>query len=68
MGGVVVIEQVFSYPGLGLLLTKSLTQRDYPLIQGILLIYAVIIIVINLVTDLSYMLIDPKIRFGGQPI
>lgn len=64
MGGVVVIEKVFAYPGLGLLLINSITQRDYPLIQGILLIFAVIIVVINLLTDLTYMLVDPKIRFG----
>ncbi len=64
MGGVVVIEKVFAYPGLGLLLINSITQRDYPLIQGILLIFAIIIVVINLLTDLAYMLVDPKIRFG----
>lgn len=63
MGGVVVIEKVFSYPGLGLLLITSITQRDYPLIQGIILVFAVIIVVINLITDIAYMLIDPKIRF-----
>ena len=64
MGGVVVIEKVFAYPGLGLLLIKAIEQRDYPLIQGILLIFACMIVVINLVTDLMYMVIDPKIRFG----
>ncbi len=64
MGGVVVIEKVFAYPGLGLLLINSITQRDYPLIQGILLIFAIIIVVINLLTDLAYMMVDPKIRFG----
>lgn len=62
MGGVVVIEKVFAYPGLGLLLIKAIEQRDYPLIQGILLIFACMIVVINLVTDLMYMVIDPKIR------
>lgn len=66
MGGVVVIEKVFAYPGLGLLLIKAIDQRDYPLIQGILLIFACIIVVINLVTDLMYMVIDPKIRFGHK--
>lgn len=64
MGGVVVIEKVFAYPGLGLLLIKSIDQRDYPLIQGILLVFACMIVVINLLTDLMYMVIDPKIRFG----
>jgi ABC-type dipeptide/oligopeptide/nickel transport system permease component len=68
MGGVVVIEKVFAYPGLGLLLINSITQRDYPLIQGILLIFAIIIVVINLLTDLAYMLVDPKIRFGYKKI
>lgn len=64
MGGVVVIEKVFSYPGLGLLLITSITQRDYPLIQGIILMFAIIIVVINLITDLMYKVVDPKIRFG----
>jgi peptide/nickel transport system permease protein len=64
MGGEVVIEKVFSYPGLGLLLISSITQRDYPLIQGIILIFAIIIVIINLITDLVYKMVDPKIRFG----
>jgi ABC-type dipeptide/oligopeptide/nickel transport system permease component len=68
MGGEVVIEKVFSYPGIGLLLISSITQRDYPLIQAILLIFAVIIVIINLLTDLTYVLVDPKIRFGYKKI
>ncbi len=64
MGGVVVIEKVFSYPGIGLLMIKAINQRDYPLIQGILLIFAIVIVLINLLTDMAYMLVDPRIRFG----
>lgn len=64
IGGVVVIEKVFSYPGLGLLLITSITRRDYPTIQGILLVIAILIVIINLITDLTYMLVDPKVRFG----
>lgn len=64
MGGVVVIEKVFSYPGMGLLLITSITRRDYPMIQGILLVFAFIIVIVNLLTDLAYMLIDPKVKFG----
>lgn len=63
MGGTVVIEKVFSYPGMGLLLLTAINQRDYPLIQGILLVFAIIIVIVNLATDITYRLIDPKIRF-----
>jgi peptide/nickel transport system permease protein len=68
MGGTVVIEKVFSYPGMGLLLLTSINQRDYPLIQGIVLIYAIIIVVVNLITDITYMFIDPKIKFGHKKV
>lgn len=64
MGGAVVVERVFAYPGMGLLLINSITNRDYPVIQAGILLFAVTFIVINLVTDILYMVVDPRIRRG----
>ena len=62
LGGVVVTESVFGIPGLGRLLVDSVLSRDYPLIQALILLFALAYVVINLVTDLIYMLIDPRLR------
>lgn len=61
LGGSVVIETVFSVPGLGQLLINSILARDYPVIQGLVLVFAVIVIVVNLLTDLCYSLLDPRV-------
>lgn len=68
MGGEVVVEQVFQYPGMGMLLMQGINQRDYPLIQGTILFFALIIVVVNLLTDITYMFIDPKIKFGRKNV
>ena len=62
MGGSVVIESIFSWPGLGKLVMDSITARDYPTIQGFVLIIAVIYVVINLLTVISYHLIDRRVE------
>lgn len=62
MGGVVVTETVFNFPGLGRLTVDAITRRDYPVIQGVVLLLSVANIAINLAADLSYALLDPKIR------
>ena len=62
LGGTAVVEVIFSYPGLGNLAVASITAYDYPVIQGYVLWAAVIYMVINLVVDLSYGFIDPRIR------
>jgi peptide/nickel transport system permease protein len=59
----VVIETVFSIPGMGLLLIKSVLSRDYPVIQGLTLSFGVIVMVVNLLADLSYAIIDPRINY-----
>jgi ABC-type dipeptide/oligopeptide/nickel transport system permease component len=59
----VVIETVFSIPGMGLLLVKSVLSRDYPMIQGLTLLFGLIVMLVNLVADLSYALIDPRINY-----
>jgi peptide/nickel transport system permease protein len=61
LGGIAVIETVFTLPGLGRLLVDSIFARDYPVVQGCLLFTAVIYVVINLIVDLCYPLFDPRV-------
>lgn len=63
MGGSVVVETVFSLPGLGALIVSSISARDYPMIQGIALVFGLLVILINLVTDLVYAALDPRVSY-----
>ena len=65
IGGAVVTETVFGLPGVGNLVVNAVLRRDYPVIQGTLLVIAAIYVVINLLVDLLYMLVDPRIRLGA---
>ena len=65
-GGAVVVETVFAWPGLGRLLVTGIITRDYPVVQGVLLLMAMIFIVINLMTDVAYGIVDPRIRLAGK--
>jgi peptide/nickel transport system permease protein len=62
MGGVVITESVFGIPGIGRLTVDAILARDYPVIQGVILVFSGVYIVVNLLVDLSYALIDPRIR------
>jgi peptide/nickel transport system permease protein len=62
LGGAIVIEEVFALPGMGRLALYAIYQRDYPLIQGIVLIIAAMFVLVNLITDLIYAAVDPRIR------
>lgn len=64
VSGAVVVESVFALPGLGSLLIRSVGYRDYPLIQGLALVFAVIVVVVNLVADVSYGLVDRRVLRG----
>lgn len=64
IAGTVVVENVFSWQGLGSLITKSILARDYPVIQGYVLLIAIVYIVSNLISDLVSTLVDPRIRLG----
>lgn len=66
LGGAIVIEEVFALPGMGRLVLYAIYQRDYPLIQGIVLIIALMFVLINLLTDLLYAAIDPRIRLDQK--
>lgn len=61
-GGAIIIEQVFSWPGLGLMTMSAISNRDYPVIMGVCLLSAVVVLVGNLVTDIMYALVDPTIQ------
>lgn len=63
ISGSVVVEVVFNLPGIGRLTVNSVLRRDFPMIQGVLLLSAIMIIVTNLITDLFYAIIDPRIRY-----
>jgi len=63
IGGAVIMEQIFVIPGMGLLLLDAVNQRDYPIITGVFLIVGVAVMMINLLVDLSYGMLDPKVRY-----
>jgi len=58
----VITETVFSWPGMGRLLVDAVTQRDYPVVQGVVLILAVLVLLSNLAADVMYAYLDPRIR------
>jgi len=64
IGGVVIIEQIFSLPGIGRYLFEAVNRRDYPIISGINLVIASVVLVVNLLVDLTYAYLDPRIRYG----
>lgn len=66
LGGAVVIEIVFSLPGLGQLLLTAVNRRDYPLIEGCVLFIAIIFVVVNLLIDIAYAIVDPRIRYTSK--
>ena len=61
--GAVITETIFSWPGVGRLLIQSISFRDYPLVQGCILLIAVTYVAVNLLTDLVYGFLDPRIRY-----
>jgi peptide/nickel transport system permease protein len=66
LGGAVIVETVFSWPGIGRLTVEAIQSRDYPLVQGCVLLIATIYVLVNLLTDVVYGLIDPRIRLAGS--
>ncbi len=65
LGGAVLTETVFAWPGLGRLLVASISARDYPMVQGIVFVFAAMFIVVNIITDLLYTVVDPRVRLYG---
>jgi peptide/nickel transport system permease protein len=64
VGGAVFLESIFSWPGMGRLYLDAIDTRDFPLIMGMTLIIAIVILLANLLTDLAYAFVDPRIRYG----
>ncbi len=63
-GGAVVVETIFAWPGIGLLVVDSIFGRDYPVVQGVILVIAVMVVAVNLAVDVVYTILDPRIRLG----
>src|SRR4029079_8082461 len=67
IGGVVITETVFNIPGVGRLVVDAISKRDYPIIQGVILIFSGVYVLVNLLVDLSYTLPDPRTRYSRSP-
>jgi len=63
LGGAVLTEIVFARPGLGTLLVNAILARDYPVVQGVTFFIAVVFVLVNLATDLTYAVLDPRVEF-----
>ena len=63
-GGAVIVEQMFGWPGLGLITMNAIIARDYPVIMGVCLLTAVVVLAANLITDIVYALVDPTIKYS----
>ncbi len=62
LGAAVLIERVFVIPGMGSMLVDAVTQKDFPVTQGVTVVFIAIVILINLLVDISYAVLDPRIR------
>jgi len=62
LGGAVVVETVFAWPGIGMLVVDSIFARDYPVVQGVILTIAVMVVLVNILVDVTYTILDPRIR------
>jgi ABC-type dipeptide/oligopeptide/nickel transport system permease component len=65
LGGAVITEAIFSWPGLGSLVIESIFRRDYPMVQASVLVIAVSYIIINMLTDILYKVLDPRVDLGS---
>lgn len=66
LGGAVIVETIFSWPGIGKLVVDAIFDRDYPMIQGFVIFMGTVFLLVNLIVDLGYGLIDPRIRLAGK--
>jgi peptide/nickel transport system permease protein len=63
IGGTLIVEQVFAIPGIGALMINSIFSRDFPVVQGIALTFGIMVVLVNLLTDVAYASLDPRVRF-----
>jgi len=66
LGGAVITEQIFAYPGMGRLAIQSIYARDFPVIQAVVFVAALMVITVNFTIDLLYLKLDPQISYGGE--
>jgi peptide/nickel transport system permease protein len=64
LGGLIVVESVFAWPGLGQLVFTAVSDRDYPVVQGVVLLLAALFLLVNLLVDLAYAVLDPRISYS----
>jgi len=64
LGGAILTERTFSWPGIGTLLVNAIQSRDYPIIQGVVLLFSLTFVIVNLIVDILYGYIDPRIKYG----
>ena len=64
LGGSIVVETVFAWPGLGSLMIDSIRNRDYPMVQGVALVFAATFLLVNLVVDALYAYLDPRVQYA----
>jgi peptide/nickel transport system permease protein len=64
IGGTTIVETIFAVPGIGQLIIKAIFDRDYPIIQGVTLAIGVMVLFINLITDISYAILDPRLSYS----
>jgi peptide/nickel transport system permease protein len=64
LGGSIYIETIFAWPGMGQLIEQAIGWRDFPLVQAIAIFTSLVVVVLHLLTDVAYVLIDPRIRYG----
>ena len=66
LSGAILTETVFAFPGLGTWLQEAIENRDYPVLQGGILFVAIVVVIVNLLVDISYGLLNPRIRLAGR--
>jgi peptide/nickel transport system permease protein len=66
LSGLVITEEIFALPGIGRLALNSLFNRDFPVVQGVVLFVAVSVVLVNLGVDILYSFLDPRIRYGAK--
>jgi peptide/nickel transport system permease protein len=64
IGGTLIVEQVFAIPGIGSLMIQSIFQRDFPVVQAVALVFGIMVVLVNLLTDVAYASLDPRVSFG----
>jgi peptide/nickel transport system permease protein len=67
LGVTVIVEDIFGLPGIGHELLSAISNRDVPVVEGAVLVFAVVVVLANLLADLLYSALDPRVRYGGNP-